>query len=689
MRRLSAILLSLFVASVALASTEEPGLRALDPAVRLGRAMILHPNHPLTDADRAALAAQGIHVKHALAEGRYLARVKDDVDVAAVESLVSAIEPLTADKKLHASALREARPGKSWARVNVVFQEDVAFEDARDAIVDAGGALLDPFALDFTPSQRLEAKIAPVALTALASDERVLAIAGPVRWRVASDNADSAVLSHVTELRQAPYGLTGEGVNVSLFELGAAQQDHVELAGRFTVVAAGGPSSDRAHATHVAGTIGASGVLPGAMGMAPKARIWQHCVDTPNNDCNNDWLKDKQNALPPLGISVDNNSWGYVLAWTNEGGYPVWLSSDQYLGAYDLLVGAPLDKISNEKGILFVHSAGNDADGASFGSEFFEHRHVDENLDTITDKVFCYSVNGSGTDCPSACNGGCEKVRHDPKLPYDTIGVTAGAKNILTVGAVATSGQGVQIVNFSSRGPAKDGRIKPEVVARGWNVLSSVPTNNYSRLNGTSMAAPAVTGIAALLVEHWRKTFTGNSPTPAQLKAVIIAGTEDLGNPGPDYTFGFGLVNAKNSADIITADGGRGQRIRTLNFTQGQTHETTLVVSEQQNLRVVLNWPDPPIPYLGGDDIAAKAIVNDLDVKVIDPAGNEHFPWVLDPVNYQNNATRGVNSVDVTEMVEIPNAAPGTYRVIATGKAVNEGPQSAVLVTSARTAAPC
>ena len=84
------------------------------------------------------------------------------------------------------------------------------------------------------------------------------------------------------------------------------------------------------------------------------------------------------------------------------------------------------------------------------------------------------------------------------------------------------------------------------------------------------MASPVVTGIAALLAEQWRKTFAGANPQASQLKALILAGADDLGNPGPDYTYGFGLVNAKNSVDLIIADGGKGDRIRNFTFQQGQ-----------------------------------------------------------------------------------------------------------------------
>jgi hypothetical protein len=65
------------------------------------------------------------------------------------------------------------------------------------------------------------------------------------------------------------------------------------------------------------------------------------------------------------------------------------------------------------------------------------------------------------------------------------------------------------------------------------------------------MASPVVTGIAALLTEQWRKTFTGANPKAAEtLKALILAGAQDLGNPGPDYTYGFGLVEREEHRSI-------------------------------------------------------------------------------------------------------------------------------------------
>ena len=683
MRRSLSLLtfLSLFITTAAFADRIDRELR--EPGLR----MILEAQGPLTEQDRAELAAKGIHVRHPLRGNEYVARVAPGVTVD--DARVKAIEPIRAEDKIDSVAWREAVKGRSM-EVHVLFHDDVTFDQARSALLSSGAAMADPLSLHFGPLNRIRAKIAPSRLTALAADDRVFGVLGVRNFRAAIDNARSAAASHVTELYSAPYNLTGEGVSVSLFELAQGQQDHVEFGTRLTVFGTGGGSPEKEHATHVAGTIGAGGVRADAKGMAPAAKVYQFCISTPCGSGNLTFLDDKDEKLQPLGVTIDNNSWGFVLGWTFED-FPVWNDFEEYWGAYDLTLAAPEDEISNEKGILFVHSAGNDGDGPNFFG-FSQHRHVDDNADTITDKVFCYSINGSGTDCPAGgmCNGGCETVKHHTETPFDTIGVTASAKNGLTVAAVAVAGDGTKFVaGFSSRGPAKDGRVKPDVSARGTGVLSSVPTNSYGSKNGTSMASPAVAGIAAILTEQWRRTF-GGSPTPAQLKAVIIAGADDVGNPGPDYTYGFGFVNAKSSADLIIADAAQGRSIRNLSVSQGQSTELAIGVSAGQNLRVVLNWADPAIPYLPGrPDIAAKALVNDLDVRVITPAGTTVLPFVLNKSDVNANATTGVNSVDNTEMLEVPSATAGVYRVVVSGTSVTEGPQAAVLVTNAVVAPPC
>ncbi|MCU1347884.1 MAG: type sorting protein, partial [Acidobacteria bacterium] len=286
------------------------------------------------------------------------------------------------------------------------------------------------------------------------------------------------------------------------------------------------------------------------------------------------------------------------------------------------------------------------------------------NGDSDKSKVYCYSNSGTGTDCPTQCSGAqCEVIRHPVHNPYGSLGMTASSKNVIAVGAT-DSLKG--IAAFSSRGPTKDGRVKPDLTARGISTYSTLPNNNYGRKNGTSMAAPVVTGVTGLLTEQWRSTFAGASPLAAAMKAVLIAGAEDLGLPGPDFTYGWGFTNAKDAIDLIRADNASGSAIRVAQLTQGQVFEVPITVNAAQNLRVVAVWSDPEVLNLTPIDTSATPLVNDLDLKIIGPSGNTVLPYTLNPNAPTAAATRGVNIVDNVEEVEIANAQPGNYRAILT-----------------------
>jgi hypothetical protein len=270
--------------------------------------------------------------------------------------------------------------------------------------------------------------------------------------------------------------------------------------------------------------------------------------------------------------------------------------------------------------------------------------------------------------------------------------------------AVGSVGITKGISGFSSRGPAKDGRVKPDIVAKGQALFSSVYTGttwdvarncaalnvtSYGCAQGTSMATPVVTGTMALFAEQWKKSNGGARPLPQTLKALAIAGAEDLGNPGPDYTYGFGFLNAKNTVDLIVADNGQGKRVKIDNASAGSTFNYSMALSSSQDVRVVLSWFDPEVLPLGSEEVADKTLVNDLDVKIVAPDGSTVLPYVLDRTNPGANATHGVNTVDNTEEVEIKGAPAGTYHVVITGSNIPQGPTQFVLVSNADlTAAP-
>ncbi len=642
---------------------------------------LLEADHALRAEERNELTARGMEVQESLPGNRYIVRVAKDAAIDSEDSRVRQLAELTPSLKMQRAAWREVASGKAYSRLDVVFHDDVDFESARSLVDEAGGMLERPLATGFSVMHNLRVRIPSSAALGFVSDERVRAVFGPALHAI-SLNDVSASVSNVTPLYSGPYNLTGSGVTLTVFEISPADATHPEFGGRVTVHGSG-PSSDVEHATHVVGTVAASGIQPKAKGMAPGAKVEQYIVD-------DNFLDTKNSQLATVGTSGDNNSWGYILGWcdssrcTAPSGW-VWTGNADAFGGYDI-TDSTIDKIARTKNVLMIHSAGNDAN--TLGPLFtpFQHNHQDENGDLIKNETFCYSPSGNGGDCPAppTCTSGanhCETVHHPANGPVTSVGLTASSKNIITVGAIDSNRF---IASFSSQGPTRDGRVKPDVVAVGVNTYSTFPSNTYGTLSGTSMSSPVVTGISGMLTEQWHKTFSNANPLPVQMKAVIIAGADDLGRPGPDFVYGFGLADAKASADLIIADGATGKRMKLDSVGQGSQISYPITVGSQQNLRVVLAWTDPEVLNLGDTDLAGKTLVNDLDLKLTDPNGNTVLPYVLDANNPGNNATRGVNSVDNVEEVEVANAAPGTYTATVSGKALGAGPtQQYALVANA------
>ena len=710
--RIRALIPILLLTAFSLAADEVPRAQVRDVAERQeGRHYLLQSEHVLRADEKAALAATGVAVGRALPGNRYIVKMVLNA-IAAGDPRVHSVQAFNAEDKITGRA-RHAAATATTAHLQVLFHDDVTFDEAVATLASVGGTLEEPLTVDFAWPKRLDARVPSANLTLLAADDRVFAIYGPM-MKPHSLNQAGATLSHVPPLYAAPYNLDGSGIVLSSFELGEAQTAHPEFTGRATSHFGSdkGSSEDADHATHTSGTIMAAGVNPSnpqsveAKGMSPAAKIELFDARATN------LFTQKATLHKDFGIIADNNSWGYQLGWQQDpsSGTWVWYDNINYLGGYDDQIAAVLDKDSLTNGTLEVFSAGNDAQNNNLAMNaltgFAQHEHPDDATgNPLTDEVFCYSQNGSGTDCPTPpCTAGmstkatddngqplahCETVKHPTYGPFTTIGITGSSKDVVSVGAVSLS---ESIATFSSRGPARDGRVKPELVADGIGVLSTVQGSTYGSKSGTSMAAPVVTGIAGLIAQQWQRTFGGQAPTPQQLKTVLIAGADDLGNPGPDYTYGFGLVNAQASADLIVADGGNGARIHNDTITQGQTADLPMTVSATENLRVVLAWADPAVVLPANTLASGATLLNDLDLKVSGPAGTI-LPYVLDVNNPQNPATHGVNTVDNVEEVEIPNAAPGSYHVLITGSHIASGTsQDYVVVANAalgRSAAQC
>ena len=239
------------------------------------------------------------------------------------------------------------------------------------------------------------------------------------------------------------------------------------------------------------------------------------------------------------------------------------------------------------------------------------------------------------------------------------------SKNVLTVGSVDESRE---IWISSSRGPVEDGRIKPEICGVGTQVLSTGREYDYWVASGTSMAAPSVTGTLALLYERYRQLNNAANPEAALIKAVACNTAEDLGNTGPDYTYGFGLINARRAIETIEEN-----RYQSASVATGESNTHTIdVPAGTRQVKVMLYWSDKE-----AEAYPTKALVNDLDLKVISSQGNTYLPWVLniDPERVADLPTRQIDTLNNIEQVTIDNPAAGSYTLQIDGRVVPFGPQ--------------
>ncbi|WP_462250741.1 S8 family serine peptidase [Ekhidna sp.] len=219
------------------------------------------------------------------------------------------------------------------------------------------------------------------------------------------------------------------------------------------------------------------------------------------------------------------------------------------------------------------------------------------------------------------------------------------SKNSLVVGSVDTVGS---IPAFVSRGPAYDGRVKPEVVA-------------YSVV-GSSNSAALVSGVSALLQQQYRIDNASDMPA-ALVKALLINNARDVGSEGLDFLTGYGNIDAWRSMQAL-----RNTQFASGAVSDGETVSFDLgIPADAVNLKVTLCWTDLPANV---ND--AKALVNDLNLRVVDGA-TVVLPWVLDASPNVNSlskaAVRGVDDLNNVEQVTI--TSPGTnYTVEVEGEEV-------------------
>ncbi|MBS1524935.1 MAG: S8 family serine peptidase [Bacteroidetes bacterium] len=431
---------------------------------------------------------------------------------------------------------------------------------------------------------------------------------------------------------------------LAIWDGGSVYKQHQEFAGK--TITWKDSSSIIDHATHVSGTMLAKGVYPPAKGMAFNASTLL------SYDFNNDV---SEMSAAALNLLLSNHSYGDEAGWNYNDAQSRWEwyglpgdSVDYTFGFYGQRT-QQWDQIAySAPYYLIVEAAGNArADtGPPVGQDYYGYK--------------------SATD-PTIVDKGARPAGISSNNSYDCISSTANAKNILTVGAVnplpngPVNSSGVNLTYFSSEGPTDDGRVKPDVVGNGLNVLStgSAGPSNYITLSGTSQATPNITGSLYLLQEYYAEKNPGNFMRAATLKGLACHTAFDAGNPGPDYRYGWGLLDTKKAAQAITNNGTK-SLIKENTLSQGQTQTFNVVASGNGPLMATISWTDPAGSQTPDGTVNSRTpkLVNDLDIRVSDGA-NTYYPWVLDYNNPGAPATTGDNIRDNVEQVYVAGAVPG------------------------------
>lgn len=426
--------------------------------------------------------------------------------------------------------------------------------------------------------------------------------------------------------------VNGQNMIAGVWDGGAVRTTHNDFGGANSrVTQRDGATTLSAHSTHVSGTICGSGTNPALhRGVAYQSSVWAH-----------DWNSDILEVIDRCeeGLLVSNHSYGFGL-FDNNGNVQI---PQYYFGAY-IQTSQNWDIVMNMYPYYqYVTAAGNDRASNAL----------------VNDK------------------GG-----------YDLLSGTKLSKNGITVGAVNqvttyTSATSVSMSDFSNWGPSDDSRIKPDIVAKGVSVLSPVSTSNTSRASydGTSMASPGVAGGLLLLQQHHNNVF-GSYMRASTVKGLTLHTADEAGGTaGPDYQFGWGLMNCEAAANAIN-NNGLTSIIRELTLNPGETITVNVkALGGTTPLMASISWTDPAGPINEGTvDLATPVLVNDLDIRVTN-GSSTFFPWKLTAAQPFLAATTGDNIVDPFEKIQVNNAN-GDYTITITHKGTLEEPQNFALVVT-------
>lgn len=510
----------------------------------------------------------------------------------------------------------------------------------RDVEIPVAGALLDSAEATIIEG-RIEGASPLVTVTAPDEGVRLLLASewveqvAPASVKITT-NQTSAAMSNAdpATIDVSPYNLDGDGQVAGVWDAGVARMSHEQYQGLSGVTApAGWPGSSRVynvntganmhyHAAHVTGTIVGDGSNnASAQGYAPSAvalvHLWKN-VD-----------EERREARHSFNHVADNHSYASF-----DGNSADWGEYDSDTQRVD---------ITNRDILLCqVQSAGNYATGLGSASGSAGNKPFGNSNPTCSVPTFNAHRNGF---------------------------------------IIAAAQDNEDIASFSSRGPAMDGRLVPQFCANGVSLESTDDDSDsdYRTLSGTSMSGPSVCGSVVLLSQLWRREHNDQMFTPDVARAVLAQTCRDKYHTGPDYHFGFGIVDCQAAADLILADkAGGGDRIFRGTARSGSVSTYTFDVTTSDPIHMVLSWLD-----VWASTSASTTLVNDLDIELRDPSNTAYYPYsgVTTATSGDHShtfTTTGPNRRDNIELVHVDNPMTGTWTLRVIAHSVPANPQSGV-----------
>ena len=465
---------------------------------------------------------------------------------------------------------------------------------------------------------------------------------------ITTTNLKSAIATQTIAL--SPGGdlgldLEGEGYTIGIWELDYPLESHQEFmnsdgTSRVSAIDTNNPNVGGGHASHVAGTLGASGVSGSAKGMAPKSYIVSGNVAGHKTETANEHLSS--------GMLVSNHSYGIVVDSDTESWFLGSYASFNYAGSTNDGARSWDQILYNSPYYTKVEAAGNDGTFSYTGG-------LGPGLDKLTGSTVCKN---------NIVVANANVIVNIP--PFGNPAIT-----------------GANIASSSSQGPTDDGRIKPDIAGRGTNVYScdDVTESSYGQSTGTSMAAPGVAGSLLILQEHYNNLNSSFMRSSTLKGLVCHTATDDAENPnvsaipypGPDPFWGWGLLNAKFAAQTIIDAQTNAAIVEEKILNNGEIYSFTVNVSGSEKLMATICWTDLAGQLQNGVlNSTTPALVNDLDIRITDSDNNEFLPWKLDLSNLPY-AIKGDNIVDNIERVEVDLPTTGQYTITISHKGIIPG----------------